>query len=256
MTRHFLVIGAQRCGTTWLHHQLEAHPGIAMARPTRPEPKVFLDDLGPGQDREWYVRTWFGHATPGQVLGEKSTSYLDRPDAIERIRAVLGQARLVVQLRDPIARAVSNWKFSSENGLEQRSLEEVLTSSLEGPLPWDPAVTSVSPYAYLERGRYASALRPWLDAFGELLRVQFLEELLEDPAALAATFEHVGADPRSAAAVDREPVNRSTTRSPVVDPALGSALREYFQDSDRELASLVGRPLPWAAVRPLDTRKD
>jgi hypothetical protein len=256
VTRHFLVIGAQRCGTTWLHHQLEAHPGIAMARPSRPEPKVFLHDLGPEQGREWYIRTWFGHATPGQVLGEKSTSYLDRPDAIERIRAMLGDARLVVQLRDPVARAVSNWRFSSESGLEQRPLDEALSTNLEGPLPWDPTVTSVSPFAYLERGRYVSAVRPWLAAFGDLVHVQFLEELLADPAGLAGTFEHVGADPRSAAEVDREPVNRSTAKSPGVDLALRTALRQYFQESDLELESLLGRPLPWAAGRPLDTRKD
>ena len=147
MTRHLLVVGAQRCGTTYLHDLLAAHPQIAMARPARPEPKVFLSEELSARGLEWYERTYFAHAGDELVLGEKSTSYLDRPDAIERIGAVLGQARLVVQLRDPIARAVSNWKFSSENGLEQRSLEEVLATNLEGPLPWDPAVTSVSPYA-------------------------------------------------------------------------------------------------------------
>ena len=44
VTRHLLVIGAQRCGTTYLHDLLDAHPEIAMARPARPEPKVFLAD--------------------------------------------------------------------------------------------------------------------------------------------------------------------------------------------------------------------
>src|SRR5262249_54337728 len=103
VSRHFLVIGAQRCGTTWLAAQLEAQAGIAMAQPVRPEPKVFLRDLGPDEDLAWYERTWFAHATPDQVLGEKSTSYLDRPDAIPRVRAMLGGVPLVVQLRDPVA---------------------------------------------------------------------------------------------------------------------------------------------------------
>ena len=126
MSRHFLVIGAQRCGTTWLVAQLDAQPSVAMARPVRPEPKVFLADLGPGQDLAWYEQTWFGHATDGQVLGEKSTSYLDRPDAIPRVRALLGDVPLVVQLRDPVDRAVSHWRFSTRSGLEQRPLAEVL----------------------------------------------------------------------------------------------------------------------------------
>ena len=41
--RHLLVVGAQRCGTTYLATALDAHPDVAMARPSRPEPKVFND---------------------------------------------------------------------------------------------------------------------------------------------------------------------------------------------------------------------
>jgi LPS sulfotransferase NodH len=247
VTRHFLVIGAQRCGTTWLRSQLEAHPQIAMARPARPEPKVFLDDLGPGQDRAWYVRTWFGHAVEQQVLGEKSTSYLDRPDAIPRIRSLLGDdVPILVQLRDPVARAVSHWRFSTESGLEHRPLDAALAANLEGPLPWDPAVTSVSPYAYLERGRYVEALRPWLDAFGDLVRVQLLEEVLADTALFTATWTHLGVDPRLAPVVTTTPVNRSDSALPACSPSIETAVRHYFEESDRELEALLGRSLPWS----------
>jgi hypothetical protein len=244
VTRHFLVIGAQRCGTTWLRHQLEAHPQIAMSQPPRPEPKVFLEDLGPEQDRDWYVRTWFGHAEPGQLLGEKSTSYLDRPDAIPRIRSLLGDVPLLVQLRDPVARAVSHWRFSTDSGLEHRSIDQALAANLEGPLPWDPAVTSVSPYAYLERGRYAEALRPWAEAFGDLLWVQLLEEVLAEPAVFAGTLAHLGADP-AAAAISPTPVNQSTAGAHALDPSLEASIRQYFAESDHELEALLGRDLPW-----------
>jgi sulfotransferase family protein len=260
VTRHFLVIGAQRCGTTWLHHQLEAHPQIAMARPTRPEPKVFLDDLATEQDRAWYADRWFGHATPGQVLGEKSTSYVDRPDAIARIQALLGDVPLVVQLRDPLARAVSHWRFSHENGLEQRSLTDALSANLEGPLPWDPSATSVSPYAYLERGRYVEALRPWLAGFGDLVHVQFLEEMVARPGLFAETLAHVGVDPDVTLEVDLEPVNRSRgdDEGDVLDPSIAAAVRQSFAESDRELEALLGRSLPWVAseTAPTHTRRD
>ena len=76
------------------------------------------------------------------------------------------------------------------------------------------------------------------------MHVQFLEELLADPAGLATTFAHLGTDPRNAAEVYRDPVNVSTTGSPGLDAALATALREYFQDSDLELESLVGRRRP------------
>jgi LPS sulfotransferase NodH len=249
VTRHFLVIGAQRCGTTWLRDQLEAHPQVAMARPVRPEPKVFLADLGAGQDREWYVRTWFGHATEGQVLGEKSTSYLDRPDAIARVRSLLGDGvPILVQLRDPVARAVSHWRFSTRGGLEHRPLEEALAANLDGPLPWDPGLTSVSPYAYLDRGRYVEALRPWLAAFGDLVRVQLLEDLLADTSRFASTWEHLGVDPTLAPVIGTAPVNQSDPAGRALDPSIETAIRHYFAESDRELEALLRRSLPWSAT--------
>lgn len=246
MTRHFLVIGAQRCGTTWLQHQLEAHPDITFARPTRPEPKVFLRDLGPEQDRAWYDATFFGHAVAGQVLGEKSTSYLDTPAAIDRVKGLLGDVPLIAQLRDPVARAISHWQFSERSGLEQRSLDEAIAANLEGPSEWDPALSSVSPYAYLERGRYVDALRPWLDAFGDRLRLQVLEEMLEDPRLVDDALAHLGVTPSGQHEVSQEPVNQSTEPTPALDPVLLDEVRQYFSDSNRELEALLGRPVPWA----------
>ena len=90
--RHLVVIGAQRCGTTYLHDLLAAHPQIAMARPTRPEPKVFLSDEVADRGRGWYVETYFGHATDEPVLGEKSTSYLEYPEVADRVAAARAAA--------------------------------------------------------------------------------------------------------------------------------------------------------------------
>ncbi len=128
------------------------------------------------------------------LLGEKSTSYLEYPEAAARAAAVLGDPLVVVQLRDPVARARSHWAFSSDAGLEQRSLPDALAANLEGPLPWDPALTSVSPFAYLERGRYVDYLGAWLDRFGDDVTVLFLEETQAGPDALAALYARLGVD--------------------------------------------------------------
>ena len=44
MVERAFIVGVQRCGTTFLYHLLDQHPQITMARPVRPEPKVFLSD--------------------------------------------------------------------------------------------------------------------------------------------------------------------------------------------------------------------
>jgi hypothetical protein len=245
MRRHFLVIGAQRCGTTYLHELLAAHHDIAMARPVRPEPKVFLTDEVVDRGIEWYDRTWFPHADRAGLLGEKSTSYLESPDAVPRVSAVLGGPRIVVQLRDPIERAVSNWSFSRTHGMEARSVTEALTRNLDGPLPWDPQLTSVSPYAYLERGRYADYLGPWLDAFPDLVRVQFLEDLVEDSDRIGELYEWLGVDPGFRPESLGQRVNQGERLEGSLDDVLVDRLRDYFHDSDRALAGLLGRGLPW-----------
>ena len=72
--RHLLVVGAQRCGTTYLSRALDAHPDATMARPSPPEPKVFCDASLSSRGAESYHRTWFAHARDETLLGDKSSS--------------------------------------------------------------------------------------------------------------------------------------------------------------------------------------
>jgi hypothetical protein len=245
MNRHFLVIGAQRCGTTYLHSLLEAHPDVAMARPARPEPKVFLSDELTDRGAEWYDATYFAHAAPGQLLGDKSTSYLEDPLAPTRARRMLGQPGVVVVLRDPVERAVSNWRFSTDHGLERRPAAEALAANLTEERAWDPATSSVSPFAYLERGRYVDHLVPWLEEFPDT-HVLLLDELLADPATVLRVLEALGAEPSHVPARSATPVNPSEEPLPELEPGLRERLEDYFADSDAALARLLGRDLPWS----------
>ncbi len=244
MTRHFLVIGAQRCGTTYLHDLLAGHPQIAMARPARPEPKVFLRDEPP--TAEAYRTAYFGHAGPHDVLGEKSTSYLEVEGVPERVAATLGRPQLVVQLRDPVARAVSNWSFSRDHGVEQRPLAEALRADMGNGQEWDREASSVNPFAYVSRGRYAADLLRWREHFGdEAIHVQLLEDLLADRDTVGALYDWLGVDPDVRPDVGEAPVNASATASPDLEPDLLAELREHYSESDEQVAELLGRELPW-----------
>jgi hypothetical protein len=239
--RHFVVVGAQRCGTTYLHDLLEEHPEIAMARPARPEPKVFLRDIG--LTATAYRDRFFAHADGEPVYGEKSTSYLESAAAPRLIAEVLGEPQILVQLRDPLARAVSHWRFSTQHGLEERPLADALAANLEGPLPWDPAKTSVSPYAYLERGRFADDLPRWLDAFDT--RVVFLEETAAGADAIQGVYAWLGVDAAVRPAALGQPVNVSEGEESTLSDRLVTDLREWYDEPDRRLSDLLGRDLPW-----------
>lgn len=243
--RHLLVVGGQRCGTTYLSRALDAHPDATMARPSPPEPKVFCDAGLSTRGVDWYHRTWFAHASGEQLLGDKSTSYLEAPEAPSRAAEMLGTPEVVVLLRDPVRRAVSHWRFSTANGLEKRSLEESLLADLREDQPWDRERSSVSPFAYLRRGRYAEQLRPWTTTFPDTTHVLFLEELLADPLVLRSLVADLGLDPGRTPVPADEAVNASPGEGPALDAVLGKTLEGYFEESNADLAQRLGRSLPW-----------
>lgn len=245
MTRHLLVIGAQRCGTTLLYELLDAHPDIAMARPRRPEPKVFLSDELAGRGLEWYRATYFAHAASESLLGEKSTSYIEDRVAPARAAGMLGKAQIVVQLRDPVARAISNWRFSTANGVEDRPLAQALEENLKGPRSWDPTRTSVSPYAYLERGRYDDFLEPWFASFPTTVHVRFLEDGSGQRVPVAGLYQALGVDSNFRPPSEDMRVNESTGTAPEIGEELMDQLRGYYRDSDERLARRIGHAVPW-----------
>ncbi len=243
--RHVLLVGAQRCGTTYLGAALDAHPQITLARPSRPEPKVFCDAHLAARGHEWYDATWFAHAGEEMLLLDKSTSYLEDPAAPERAATVLGEPLVVVVLRDPVQRAVSNWRFSTDHGLETRDVEEALRADLAGEQPWDRAVSSVSPVAYVRRGRYVDHLPAWTSRFPRSTHVVLLEDLLADPAVLTGLVAALGADPGQLPEQAPEPVNQSSAGSPVLGEDLRGTLEEYYEPGNRALAEMLGRKVPW-----------
>ena len=98
----FLVIGAQRAGSTSLFAQVCAHPGVAA--PSHKEIHYF--DLQSFRSLRWY-RSHFPPAVTarGRLTGEASPYYLFHPAVPGRVAATLPDVRLVARVRDPVARA-------------------------------------------------------------------------------------------------------------------------------------------------------
>ncbi len=142
-----------------------------MARPIRPEPKYFLSQFG---DADHYRNTLFSDAKGTSFLGEKSTSYYESASVPERIKQTLPGCKILMIMRDPVERALSNYRFSKSNGFESRTAEEVFLSTKPPIISSDK--TSVDPFNYLERGNYLRFIKRYLATFE---RQDFLPILFE-----------------------------------------------------------------------------
>lgn len=239
---HFIIAGAQRSGTSFLVRLLGLHPQIELAQPLRPEPKYFLRSSPPSSAE--YDQLF--HSVDGRrnIRGEKSTSYLERPESAERIVSLLPEARLVFVLRDPVERALSNYRFSVDNGVETASMEEAFLREEARRLEYDGDRFSVSPFAYLARGDYERLLRPFQQHFPRRSLILLLfEDLIGDPArVLRGLLPRLGADPDFHPTPSSAPVNAST-HAAELDPDLRQFLVEHFAEPNRRLAERFGLAL-------------
>jgi hypothetical protein len=153
----FFEVGAPRAGTTSLWDDLDRHPQIFMS-PLK-EPHFFCsykpDFVPTVSDEDDYLRL-FADARPGQLRGEASPSYLrdtQAPTAIARVRP---DARIVVMLRDPVARAYSEYWHRVRYGRQPRPFAEVIRAALDSPQR--PTLGS----RYLATGLYADGVERYL----------------------------------------------------------------------------------------------
>ena len=238
MPEHFFICGAQRSATTYLYRMLDQHPDIAMAKPMRPEPKYFIrprmdDDLGE------YRKAFFDGAS-ARWFGEKSTSYIEHPVAAERISRLLPDATLFFMLRDPVERAISNYRFSRGNGFEPLSIEQALDAEAGRIAEGGSATTSVSPHAYVARGRYVDYLGPWFAHFpADRIHLLVAERVVGSRDGLRDAFSRLGLGGDIPLEGVDEPFNQSSSPSAIPD-GVRERLRAEFADSNLELQRRYG----------------
>jgi hypothetical protein len=101
---NFLIIGAEKAGTTFLHEALRSHADIFMP----PGEVPFFEDPDYGApDAQRKFSRLFEPGAGKRAIGLKRPNYLHKPECPARIRQHCPDAKLVVMLRDPVERAIS-----------------------------------------------------------------------------------------------------------------------------------------------------
>lgn len=261
----FIIIGAVKGATTWIHNQLQHNPAVFLPGP---EPHYFSQEHDRGLD---HYRSLFAAATPGHILGEKSADYFAHALAAARLAAVLPAARLVLQLRNPVDRAYSDYKMLYRRGTISGPPE----AYLDGRTTDQPR--------FLQDGLYGAHLARWRDHFDAAqIKVLLFEDVKAAPTdVVAAVCDHIGAPYHFSAEVGTRPRNDSTAlflplpvrsalaplkeaarplrgntmfegvrrvfareiRYPPLPDALRSRMTDYYARDVERLESLIGRDL-------------
>jgi hypothetical protein len=218
-----------------------------MAKPERPEPKFFLSSAACELGRAEYERRHFHEEPEAWLRGEKSTSYIESEAAIRRIMAMFPTAKVLVVLREPVARTLSNYHFSVQNGFETRELAEALWGA-EGREAEDyrgPEV-SVSPYAYLARSKYIDYIQMLDQHVTRAQRRVALFEQLVGGNELEEIYRFLGVDSSFRPQGLDAAVNSTGGSAPEVSPKELDRLSDHFVDANDRLAQYLGHSLtPW-----------
>lgn len=247
----FMIIGAQKAGTTSLFNYLAQYPDIHSGA----KKEVHFFDHWYDHGERWY-RSQFPPTLPlgGRtwLTGEASPYYLLHPAVPARVACMLPEVRLVALLRQPVARAYSHFQHSRAAGKEPlQSFEEALR--LEGERTdeaWralelrggrEPAVEF---FSYARRSRYAPQLRRWLDAVpAESLLVIIAEDLFHDPKAVLQQVRSHLRLPPSDVPIDLGP--RNVRGYEALPEGVRRRLGELFAEDVAEVEKVLGRRTGW-----------
>lgn len=159
----FIVVGAQKAGSTSLFAYLAAHPSVD--QPLVKEINYF--DLWAGRGHWWYRRHFPVLRDDGRISGEASPMYMVHPYAMQRIADDLPAVKIVTILREPVSRLLSHYRHSVRLGHESLSLDEALRAEEQRLRPelraleldrFHPA-HDFQKFTYLRRSLYLDQVR-------------------------------------------------------------------------------------------------
>lgn len=166
MKPNFLVIGAAKSGTTWLHSCLEQHPQIYV--PLVKEIHFFSYPSRYKKGFAWY-ESFFEECQTEKSIGEVSPSYIVHSKAAERIYNYNPEMRSIVVLRNPIERAYSDYCMLLRSDSVSEDIEQIF--SLEDKV-----------HPLVSRGLYYSHIVAYLKFFSlENIKISIYEDLKQNP---------------------------------------------------------------------------
>ena len=266
----FIVIGAQKSGTTSLFEYLRRHPQLCL--PAGKEVPYFSHDANYGRDWEGYLRKAFPFVDPACKWGTVTPHYMvggiydaaaadgcadcgDERTVPLRIHGMLPDARLIAIIRDPVQRARSHHAMAVMNGWDSRDFTQAARELLRPDALVRARRRPAETTGYVVWGEYGRILAGYLGVFRrDQILVLYTSDLKDNPAeAMRSVYEFLDVD------AGFEPDNLGTTYRP---HAPTRRLRWLDLDavqsavSENRAARALWHSIPERSRRRIDSRFD
>ena len=248
----FLIVGAQKSGTTYLLSALSQSPNFVS--PALKEIHYF--DVNFKKGEKWYrgllpskkdLSARKRQLGSRAITGEASPFYLYYPHAAGRAYQLVPDLKIIAVLRDPVDRAISHYNHSRAWGFEPLSIEAAFAAE-ESRLAPEKELINLDPhyvsqvfgdFSYIDRGYYVRQLKVWEKYFTrEQMLILDSRKLFSEPQATLEevcgflnipNFDYVGGANRN--------ITSGTTK---VSDTLRQRLQALFEDSNKELFRYTG----------------
>ncbi|HSL47018.1 MAG TPA: sulfotransferase domain-containing protein [Anaerolineales bacterium] len=256
----FMIIGAQKGGTTSLYRLLEKHPSIL---PAAKKEVHFFDNVNYNfrNGLNWYrahfpmlisqsYKKWMH--SQSAITGEATPYYIFHPEVPARVFRATPNVKLIAMLRDPVARAYSHYHHNVRKGLEQLTFEEAIALEQERlageseKLQADKNFFSHNHmhYSYLSRGLYLQQLINWHRYFPkEQVLVLRSEDFFSDPIGIYQRVLNFLGLPEWD--LDQYSKHNDGGGYPTMNSETRDRLIEYFHPHNLRLQEYLGLDFGW-----------
>lgn len=243
----FLIVGAQKAGTTSLYNCLKQHPQVQTAR--KKEVHYFSQYYDRGI--HWYLEH-FPERAPGILSGEASPFYLFHPHSAERIAHQLPGVKIIIIVRNPVHRAISHYHQQARRHHEKLPMLEAFQQEPDRiNKAWARLLAGqqqsgvrIQQSSYLKRGEYLEQLLRYEERFpaSQILLLES-EAFFENPQpVLEKLFGFLGIE---TAFMPNDLWPRKPGNYVDTDPATLDFLKTYFRPHNEALFKHLGYRFNW-----------
>ncbi|HOU98655.1 MAG TPA: sulfotransferase [Bacteroidales bacterium] len=247
---NYLIIGAQKAGTSSLFNYLSMHPQVKNSY----KKEVHYFDKNYDKPINWYKQYFpfkFG-VNDKTMIGEATPNYLYHPFVAGRIKKTIPDVKMIVLLRNPVERVISQYFQAVRKNNEKRPLmQSLLEEEQEEKIIFEKLTKDENYYPteahvlYKSRSRYAEQLKRYYELFDkeQIFVVSSKDLLLKPNEVLEKIFAFLGIDTHFYLR-EINLLNVGTNKKDVPQDVI-SYLNDYFKPYNEELFNLLGYKIDW-----------